>query len=273
MTAIGMNSMVDWDKIEHEPNKETKVLNSFLIDLKAKIQQQKDEVTNVNTELEKAAVENKNLDENLKKSEERNEGFEKKIDDLEKKIEELEAVGKEAEVLKDKLQTAESTIEELKASIEDLKNTISDKENEFQKMTDACHEEELKVSALQGEIEGMKAALESTGEQKDTELKEAFNERDQMRSDYESQLHDANVKIRDLETEIAKLNEHLSHEQANVAQRDEDIKTAESEKADLAQQISDLKSQMKQKERMLSEKDYTYFKKMRETQAGKTDSE
>lgn len=258
--------MVDWEKIEAEPKKETKVLNSFLIDMRAKIQSQKEEINKINTQFETSAVENKNLDENLKRSEERNQG-------LEKKIEELDTVAKEAEVLKGKLQTSESTVEELKANIDELKNSISDKENEFQKMADACHEQELKVSTLQGEIEGMKAALESTGEQKDTELKEAFNERDQMRSDFETQVHDANVKIRDLETEITKLKEHLNHEKVNVAQRDEDLKTTESEKADLAQQISDLKDSIKQKERMLSEKDYTYFKKMRETQAGKTESE
>ncbi|MFX0102745.1 MAG: hypothetical protein ACFFCS_24470 [Candidatus Hodarchaeota archaeon] len=256
--------MVDWEKINLKPEKDVKVTGTMLLEFKKKSEEQQDQISSLNTEIEKLNVGKKNLEERLNYANDRIKDLEKKADELVDVKEAKSALSKEHELLKERLQDA------------DAKNTaqqekIRDLENNSKKLEDTIVEKEKTISTLNGEIGGLKIALEKTGDQKDKELKEIFDEKEQMRSKFESEVHEQSEKTRDLETEIAKMNDQLTAEKATVSQKESKIKELDDKIASLKDDIADLKKQVDMRDDLIAERDFDYFKKLRQEQASKID--
>jgi len=263
---------MDWDLIKQKPDKEHKIMGTLLLELKSTMENDKKTITELNSTIEKANIEKKTLDEKLTAEKARMAVLTSRVKELENELldrhkeisalkDEKAEIKKEAEVLTREQQIYTETINKSEERIKEAEMRKEEADAEIKRLLGTIADKEAKVGELRGEIEGIKAALVATGDIKDKEIKQLYSEKDAIRADLEGKMADLNKTIQGLETEKAKLASQLKDEKEAVTKRDMQIKAMEDEKTALRGMADALKRQLKEKDVILSAKDFDYFKK------------
>jgi chromosome segregation ATPase len=273
---------MDWDLIKQKPDKEHKIMGTLLLELKSKMELDTKTIADLKAAVDKASIEKKGLEEKLVGEIARLAGLQGRVKELENTLldrykeisalkDEKAEIKKEAEVLTREQQIYTETINKSEERIKEAELRKEEAEVEVKQLLGKISEKESKVGELRGEIEGIKAALFATGDIKDKQLKQLYTEKDAIRAELEGKMSDLTRVIQGLEGEKSKLASHLKDEKEAVTKRDMQLKTAEDEKVALRGMLDDLKRHIKEKEVLLSAKDFDYFKKLRESQSTKVD--
>jgi chromosome segregation ATPase len=273
---------MDYELIKAKPDKEYKVFGTKLLEMKAQTEIDQKSIADLKAAADKAAIERKGIEEKLVAEVARAASLQGRVKELENALldrykeisalkDEKAEIKKEAEVLTREQQIYTETINKSEERIKEAELRKEEAEAEVKNLLQSISGKEAKVGELRGEIEGIKAALLATGDIKDKEIKQLYSDKDTIRAQLEVKINDLTGVIQGLEGEKAKLASQLKDEKEAVTKRDMQLKAAEDEKVALRGTIDDLKRHIKEKEVLLSAKDFDYFKKLRETQSIKVD--
>jgi len=216
---------IDWTKLEARPDKEVKVIGSFLLDFREKVQDQTLEINELHTAYEKLQDQKQSLQENSTL--------------LESKVQDLNGLmlAKDEQIQQLTSQTAK--IKVLEDQITDLKSQVDGLQSEKQGLLGEKDDVTSKITMLEKRAESAEQQLDEAG-QTASSFQIQLDDLKKQIEDLTSQLEDAKSNDSTKDSLIADLKKELKEKEIILEAKDFDyFKNLRKQKAQQIDEVSE----------------------------------